>query len=36
MLEVMIERWSNRDGTEDFIWSVWQGGERLHMGGPGW
>lgn len=34
MLEIMIERWSNRDGTEDFIWSAWRDGERLHMGGP--
>lgn len=34
MLEVMIEQWSNRDGTTDFLWSAWQNGERIQMGGP--
>lgn len=33
MLEVMIEKWSNRDGTVDFLWSVWNAGERVQMGG---
>lgn len=34
MLELMIEQWSNRDGTADFLWSLWQNGERIQMGGP--
>jgi hypothetical protein len=34
MTEVMIERWTNRSGGEDFLWSVWRDGNRLHMGGP--
>jgi hypothetical protein len=33
MVEVMIEKWSNRDGTVDFLWSVWSAGERVQMGG---
>ena len=28
----MIERWSQRDGTTDWLWSVWQDGERKQMG----
>ena len=34
MLEVMIEQWANRDGTTDYLWSAWQNGQRIHMGGP--
>ena len=34
MLEVMIEQWVNRDGTTDYLWSAWQNGQRVHMGGP--
>ena len=34
MLEVMIEQWSNRDGTTDYLWSAWQNGTRIQMGGP--
>ena len=34
MLEVMIEQWSNRDGSTDFLWSVWRDGQRVGMGGP--
>ncbi len=34
MTEVMIERWSNRDGGDDFLWSVWRDGSRVQMGGP--
>lgn len=33
MVDVMIEQWKNRDGSADFLWSVWQAGSRLHMGG---
>ncbi len=34
MLEVMIEQWANRDGTTDYLWSAWQNGQRIQMGGP--
>ncbi|MFQ5955737.1 MAG: hypothetical protein ACE5JZ_11800 [Kiloniellales bacterium] len=34
MIEVMIERWVNRDGGQDYLWSVWRDGSRVHMGGP--
>ncbi|MEX2297918.1 MAG: hypothetical protein WD715_10905 [Dongiaceae bacterium] len=33
MLEVMIEKWSNRDGSDDYLWSLWQDGKRVTMGG---
>jgi hypothetical protein len=33
MIEIIIERWSGPDG-EQFLWSVWQDGRRLEMGGP--
>ncbi|MEE2996711.1 MAG: hypothetical protein VX700_06150 [Pseudomonadota bacterium] len=33
MIEVMIERWSQRDGSTEWLWSIWQDGERKHMGG---
>ena len=33
MIEVIIERWSQRDGTVDWLWSIWRNGERKHMGG---
>ena len=32
-LEVMIEKWSNRDGSDDFLWSLWDSGKRVTMGG---
>lgn len=32
-LEIMIETWSNRDGSDDYLWSLWQSGKRLTMGG---
>jgi hypothetical protein len=34
MIEIMVERWSGRDGGEEFRWSLWQNGRRLTMGGP--
>lgn len=34
MHEVIIERWSNRDGSQDILWSVWEDGRRIEMGGP--
>ncbi len=33
MIEVMIESWSQRDGSTDWLWSIWENGERKHMGG---
>jgi hypothetical protein len=33
MVEVMIEQWKNLDGSVDFLWSVWNAGERVQMGG---
>lgn len=32
MIEVMIERWTQADGSEDWMWSIWSGGRRRHMG----
>lgn len=32
MIEVMIERWSQRDGSVDWLWSIWEDGARRHMG----
>ena len=32
MLEVMIERWCQRDGSTDWLWSIWEDGERRYMG----
>ena len=34
MLEIIVERWTNRDGSEEFLWSVWADGRRIEMGGP--
>lgn len=34
MIDVMIERWSRRDGAEEWLWSIWRDGERERMGGP--
>jgi hypothetical protein len=32
MIEVMIERWTNPDGSTDHLWSLWRDGSRLHFG----
>ena len=32
MIEVIIERWIQRDGHTDFTWSIWQNGKRAAMG----
>jgi hypothetical protein len=32
MIELIIERWSQRDGSVDWLWSIWQDGDRKHMG----
>lgn len=31
MVEVIIERWTQRDGRTDFMWSLWQDGKRTAM-----
>jgi hypothetical protein len=31
MIELVIERWDNFDGSVDFRWSLWRDGRRLHM-----
>jgi hypothetical protein len=31
MLEVIIEQWSNPDGSVDYLWSVWRDGRRIEM-----
>ena len=33
MVEIMIECWSQRDGSVDWLWSIWSDGRRRHMGG---
>ncbi len=33
MVEIMIERWQQRDGSIDWLWSIWKDGQRKHMGG---
>jgi len=33
MIELMIERWDNLDGSSHYLWSVWQDGRRLEMSG---
>ncbi len=33
MIEIMIEQWSQRDGSVDWMWSIWSDGQRRHMGG---
>ncbi len=34
MVEVVIERWTGRDGATDHRWSVWLDGRRVRIGGP--
>ena len=34
MIEVIIEHWTDRAGGQDYLWSVWRDGSRVHMGGP--
>ena len=33
MLEVIIERWNNADGSTDYLWSAWRDGQRIQIGG---
>ena len=33
-LEVIIERWGGLGKSTAYHWSVWQGGNRVEMGGP--
>lgn len=34
MIKIIIERWQYPDGRTDHLWSVWQDGKRIGMGGP--
>ncbi len=34
MIEIIIERWANLDRSVEYLWSVWQEGRRVRMGGP--
>jgi hypothetical protein len=34
MIEIIIERWTNSDASQDFLWSIWRNGRRVDMGGP--
>jgi hypothetical protein len=31
MIELIIERWSNPDGSSHYLWSVWRDGKRVEM-----
>lgn len=33
MLEVIIERWNDPDGSTDYVWSVWRNGNWIQMSG---
>ena len=32
MVELMIEQWSQPDGSIRYLWSIWQGGKRIGIG----
>ena len=34
MIELVIERWRDFTGKTDYLWSLWQGEERLGLQGP--
>lgn len=34
MVEIVIERWTARDGQVAYHWTLWVDGRRLQMGGP--
>ena len=33
MIELIIEKWGNLDGTASYLWSVWRDGKRIEMSG---
>ncbi|MEA2783470.1 MAG: hypothetical protein QOK29_5014 [Rhodospirillaceae bacterium] len=33
MIELVIEKWGNPDGSAHYVWSLWQDGKRLEMSG---
>jgi len=33
MIEPVIERWRNLDGSRHFHWSIWREGKRVEMSG---
>jgi hypothetical protein len=34
MVELIIEKWLNLDGSSQFLWSVWRDGKRIGMSRP--
>ncbi|MFZ5789981.1 MAG: hypothetical protein ACOY3L_04705 [Pseudomonadota bacterium] len=32
MIELMIEHWTHLDGSNHYLWSIWQDGSRVGMG----
>jgi hypothetical protein len=32
LVELMIEQWSQPDGSIQYLWSVWQQGKRIGLG----
>jgi hypothetical protein len=34
MIEIIIERWTQRDGRTHFMWSLWQDSKRAAMSEP--
>jgi hypothetical protein len=33
MIELIIDSWSNLDGSSHYLWSVWRDGKRVEMSG---
>jgi hypothetical protein len=33
VIELIIEKWSNLDGTAHHLWSLWREGKRVEMSG---
>jgi hypothetical protein len=31
MLKLMVERWDQRSGSSDYLWSLWMDGKRVRM-----
>ena len=32
-MEIIVERWTDAVGKSDYLWSVWDRGRRVEMGG---
>ncbi len=33
MIELVVETWSNLDGSSHHLWSIWRDGKRVQMSG---